>query len=373
MSNIKCFLLLSTLTLAIPFISFAEETLTITTYYPSPYGVYREMRSQRMAIGGTYFDNANYLWEELDGDGGIIDYLADLVVEGNVGIGTTEPKAKLHLYEANTVSRTSVQDLLYLATHHASAGYNGFGTGIVDFRRTYKNSTPHAINRISFIERGNSANDFGGAITFATKTLSSGSAEPAERMRIDYSGNVGIGSTAPASKLDVFDPTTATFRVGVDSTHRFLVSAGPGTTTVSSGKNQIEFTTTDTNIYFTAGGSGGLYLATGGTSWTGNSDIRLKKNITTISNALKKLNNIRGVNFNWVSASSSPSPQIGVIAQEVQKEFPELIRVDKNGYLGVQYDKFAPILIEAIKEQQNQIDALAQKLAALEAKLNPKE
>ncbi|MDD5568157.1 MAG: hypothetical protein PHY88_03010, partial [Candidatus Omnitrophica bacterium] len=41
---------------------FAEDTLTITTYYPSPYGVYRELRAKRIAIGDDYIDGANYTW-----------------------------------------------------------------------------------------------------------------------------------------------------------------------------------------------------------------------------------------------------------------------------------------------------------------------
>ena len=123
--------------------------------------------------------------------------------EGNVGIGTISPQSNLHLYKQNTASRTSVQDLIYLSSTHADVGYDGFGTGIVDFRRTYRNGTPHAINRISMIERGHSQNDFGGAITFETKALNSGSAAPVERMRIDYNGNVGIGTTNPTHKLAV--------------------------------------------------------------------------------------------------------------------------------------------------------------------------
>jgi hypothetical protein len=81
---------------------FAEETITITTYYPSPYGVYREMRAKRIAIGDTYFDGAEVPWEEINGDGGLIDYLADLVVEGNVGIGTTNPNANAILDISST-------------------------------------------------------------------------------------------------------------------------------------------------------------------------------------------------------------------------------------------------------------------------------
>ena len=121
---------------------------------------------------------------------------------GNLGVGIS-PSSRLHVYKENTVSRTSVQDLIYLGTTHASVGYDGFGTGIVDFRRTYQNSTPHAINRISFIERGSSVSDYGGAITFETKALSSGSVAPVERVRIDYNGNVGVGTNSPTRNLDV--------------------------------------------------------------------------------------------------------------------------------------------------------------------------
>ncbi|CAL2059558.1 hypothetical protein [Tenacibaculum sp. 190524A05c] len=126
---------------------------------------------------------------------------ARLTYDGKLGLGTNAPKAKLQLYDQHDASRTSVKDLLYLSTGNSSVGYDGFGTGIVDFRRTYQNSTPHAINRISFIERGHSTSDKGGAITFATKTLSSGNAAPVERMRVDYNGIVGIGTTQPGAGI----------------------------------------------------------------------------------------------------------------------------------------------------------------------------
>jgi hypothetical protein len=69
-----------------PILLFAEETFTITTYYPAPYGVYREMRARRMAVGDNYVDHAQYCW----GGGCLnaVDADADLIVEGNVGIGT---------------------------------------------------------------------------------------------------------------------------------------------------------------------------------------------------------------------------------------------------------------------------------------------
>jgi hypothetical protein len=73
-------------------LSFAQqESITITTYYPSPYGSYKELRAQRIAIGSTYYDSASHPWNE--GGTCLANEIcnAALVVEGNVGIGTTSP------------------------------------------------------------------------------------------------------------------------------------------------------------------------------------------------------------------------------------------------------------------------------------------
>jgi hypothetical protein len=60
------------------------------------------MRAQRIAIGENWFNTGEHLWEEVNGDGGELDYLADLVVEGNVGIGTTSPNASAILDVSST-------------------------------------------------------------------------------------------------------------------------------------------------------------------------------------------------------------------------------------------------------------------------------
>ena len=93
------------------------------------------------------------------------------------------------------------------------------------------------------------------------------------------------------------------------------------------------------------------------------SDGRYKSNITQLSNMLTSVLALRGVTYNWETEefpnkAFTEDLQIGFIAQELEKIFPELVYTDKNGYKAVDYSKFTPILLEAIKEQQNLIEEL---------------
>ena len=89
------------------------------------------------------------------------------------------------------------------------------------------------------------------------------------------------------------------------------------------------------------------------------SDERLKSNILTINNALDIVTQLRGTKFN---KTGSDRAHIGVIAQEVQQIVPELVYENEDGYLGVAYANMVGLLIEAIKEQQQQINELMLKI-----------
>lgn len=84
--------ILSLILLAMPVLLFAQEEITITTYYPSPYGVYRELRAQRIAVGDNYMDNSTISWE---GAFPAVPLGTSMIVEGNVGIGTYQPDTAL--------------------------------------------------------------------------------------------------------------------------------------------------------------------------------------------------------------------------------------------------------------------------------------
>jgi hypothetical protein len=92
------------------------------------------------------------------------------------------------------------------------------------------------------------------------------------------------------------------------------------------------------------------------------SDERIKENIQTIDSALDKVNQLRGVEFNKIGDDKK---SIGVIAQEIEKIIPEVVFDDKKGMKSVAYGNITGLLIEAIKEQQIQIDELKVKIGKL--------
>ena len=92
------------------------------------------------------------------------------------------------------------------------------------------------------------------------------------------------------------------------------------------------------------------------------SDERLKDNVTPIEGALEKVNQIGGYGFDWNSNSEHSGHDVGVIAQEIEKVLPEVVTTRDNGYKAVRYEKIVALLIQAVKEQQSQIEELKSKL-----------
>ena len=109
----------------------------------------------------------------------------------------------------------------------------------------------------------------------------------------------------------------------------------------------------------------GLIRATNDVVAYYSSDRKLKENIKNIKNPIEKLKKINGVEFDWIpeeGVHENEGHDVGVIAQEIEKIIPEIVQTRDNGYKAVKYEKIVPLLIEAIKEQQKQIDELKSKL-----------
>ena len=146
-------------------------------------------------------------------------------------------------------------------------------------------------------------------------------------------GNVGIGTTGPAYRLDV------------SGSARVTASLAVGNVAPSATIGRID-ATNDIVAFST-------------------SDIRFKTNVTPISNALDKITQIGGYEFDWIPNQEHhgfEGHDVGVIAQEIEKVLPEVIKERDSGYKAVKYEKIVPLLIEAIKEQQKQIDDLQKQI-----------
>ena len=95
------------------------------------------------------------------------------------------------------------------------------------------------------------------------------------------------------------------------------------------------------------------------------SDTRLKKQVTPIQNSLQKVTQLNGYNYYWKNENADNNLQTGVLAQEVQKIFPNLVKEGKDGMMAVNYSGLIPVVIERIKEQQKTIEQQQQQIDEL--------
>jgi hypothetical protein len=181
-----------------------------------------------------------------------------------------------------------------------------------------------------------------------------------------YSGNQGGLDIRTASNYIVLSDGDGNPRGIFDNTGHFLVGATALTVTGSiitlgtSGGNWAVGPQVGGNgtFYVYNASSAGVYMTYGGTSWASSSDETLKNIIGEIQNGLQKVCSLRAAEFTW-KADKTNKPQVGLIAQDVEKVLPEVIsQAEENGTLGVQYAQTIPLLVAAIKELKAEIDQL---------------
>jgi len=204
------------------------------------------------------------------------------------------------------------------------------------------------------------------------RTLTGGS----ERMRIDSSGNVIIGTTSSTYKFYVEDANnrtegTAQVRIGGSGYSLFNFLDG---TAAYIGQNS---NSRSLRIYSGGSSATGVSLAAGGTSWGTYSDERLKYEIENINDAITKIKNIRCVSYKLKDVDTEiSSKRLGVIAQSLVGKLDEVLdyskksEEDENKYISVRYSEIIPVLIKSIQEQQAIIEQLETKVTALESKIS---
>jgi hypothetical protein len=157
---------------------------------------------------------------------------------------------------------------------------------------------------------------------------------------------------------------TASDRLYIDSsdTSRPLIWGDFGANRVVINGNDTD--NTNNRTLFVNGSAGGLG------AWNNDSDVSLKKNIAPIPDALQKVQQLRGVNFEWKDAEArGDGQQMGFVAQEAVDIIPEVVSGD-DGHYAMQYAPITALLVEAVKEQQNIIDEQLKRIEALESQVS---
>jgi flagellar biosynthesis chaperone FliJ len=100
--------------------------------------------------------------------------------------------------------------------------------------------------------------------------------------------------------------------------------------------------------------------------------------VATIGNALATVQQLRGVSYDWKrkdfpEMNFKQGKDLGLIAQEVEKVLPELVNTDEKGFKSVQYSHLVSVLVEAIKEQQKQIETLKAEVSDKDNKVQNSE
>ena len=156
----------------------------------------------------------------------------------------------------------------------------------------------------------------------------------------DTTGQTGIN-------LTLTDDTVSGVVVGLDTSNDVQFDSFGVGTAASGTTGEIRATNDITSFY--------------------SSDERLKENIQELDGALDKVKALRGVTFDWKELSdeqketihSHEGHDLGVIAQEVQAQYPELVTEREHGHLAVDYAKLTAVLIQAVKELSAKVDELS--------------
>ena len=274
-----------------------------------------------------------------------------LTHEGNILLGTDGSSIHFGANFDTNLSHVHDTGLLLNSTRQLQFGDSGTyihqsADGVLDL----VSDTEIEINATTIDVNGNL--DVSGSITLGGTAITSTAAEL----------NILDGVTATASELNIMDGVTATtselnIMDGVTSTTSELnLLDGSSAGTVVASKAVVVDGSKDIASFRNLTATGTI---TSG-SFVYSSDENLKKDIKTIEEPIEKVKQLRGVSYTWNENSLQEGKKsIGLIAQEVEKVLPDLVeQSDSLDSKGVNYGHLIGLLIEAIKDQQKQIDEL---------------
>jgi hypothetical protein len=267
-------------------------------------------------------------------------------------------------FSAGAISGTqlngALQYTLTFGTYLTGTSFNNSGSVTLATNATSANTAS------TLIARDGSGNFSAGTITATLAgTATQVSTDLSLSTYLSYtSGSTYNGSSARTIQTNATSANTASTLIARDGSGNF--SAGTITATLTGTASALvtgnNYQVNSFGVGTAASGTAGEIRATNDITAFYSSDKRLKENISPIPNALQKLSQISGNTFDWKSGfgeiHSHSGTDVGVIAQEVEKVLPQVVTTRENGYKAVQYEKIIALLIEAVKELQEEVNQL---------------
>lgn len=283
---------------------------------------------------------------------------------GDVGIGVLDPQYKLDVGGAMRInspitSWTSNGAVLYMGQESTSSGAPASDGATMQYVANLFGASMDGL----LIEKTDfNAVDPDGGIMFA-KRGNNGTRVP--NLVIRGTGNIGIGTDQPQAKLVLGNSTSGGGPAGSYGNYQIILyTSGSANSSYGMGIESSHMWFNSGSAYkFYAGGSHVSTIGSNG-AYAQVSDLRLKKNVTSVENALDKIMKLDGVNFTWKDELQGGN-DIGLIAQNVQKTFPEVVNTDQNGMLSVSYANLVAPVIEALKELKGILDGYGENISQL--------
>ncbi|WP_437787384.1 tail fiber domain-containing protein [Sorangium sp. So ce1097] len=295
------------------------------------------------------------------------DGTAMLVIkDGNVGIGTADPAGnKLRVAGNILVDGTDGKARMSFGSttrQMLNLWAEGYGIGVQDSTTYFRTGSNFAFYKGGTHSDNALAPGAGGAAMLVIKdgNVGIGTADPGG-YKLNVTGNVKVGgaitpSVGNSPSNGIMFPTDPGGGGSDAAWIRYMVVSGEST------KLQIGIDN-DSNDTFSIWqyGAERLLISDGRVYATGlqqSSDRLLKRDIAPLGPSLGRVLQLKGVQYRWVDEKMGSGPQIGLIAQDVEAVFPELVSATHEGTKGVDYARLVAPLIEAVKELAAEVEAL---------------